>query len=171
MVASKRDVPDEEDVLKMADEHLVYEIDMYHKAARKIADPAVQRDPVVRNAVIESAAIHTRNLLKFFFDDRPRNSDMVAGDFFEKTEDWAAIQARVLNGATIDVILKRESKEVVHLTYDRLDVDPNDKGWRDPLNETHAILREAYHRFLANACESRLGHKLVEEKLRILREQ
>lgn len=85
-------------------------------------------DVAAKNAILEAFVIHTRVLIGFFFDDTPRTDDAVAGDFFfDSGIEWTAIRGSI--PTQLDKIKARAGKEVAHLTYARLSVTPESKGW------------------------------------------
>jgi hypothetical protein len=47
------------------------------------------RVPRERCALIESFAIHFRNLFEFFYNQSPKHSDVVAADFFDDPAAWS----------------------------------------------------------------------------------
>jgi len=79
---------------------------------------------VVNNALLETIALHSRVILDFLYDDNPRTDDVNAIDYISN---WREI--RPDKPKDLDEIDRRVGKEVAHLTYARLDVDPALKGW------------------------------------------
>jgi hypothetical protein len=74
--------------------------------------------------VLESWVLHLRNLLSFFYDDRPARDDVVANDF---VDDWSSQR-----GAKPDVLRvahSRANREITHLSIHRVAVIPNEKRW------------------------------------------
>jgi hypothetical protein len=49
-----------------------------------------------RCALIESFAIHFRNLFEFFYNQIPKDSDVVAADFFDDPAAWSVTPSSVL---------------------------------------------------------------------------
>jgi len=166
---------DNDTLRRMAEGHLTYEFDMFHASATLIGDQTVQSCIPLRNAVIESIAVHTRVLLKFFFDTSPREDDVVAGDFYENPSTWNAWATQTWKdanvGILIDAIENRVNKEVVHLTYYRLGVKPDEKAWRETLRKANTILKLAYVQFIRTVPAANLAGKVLAEKKHILKAQ
>jgi len=106
------------------------------------------------NALLESFVIHFRALLDFFYPpENVKKDDVLAGDYFDDSDGWEEIRpqpSKVLNRAKI-----RAHKEVAHLTYARLDVTPETKGWAfiEIANEINKLMDV----FLKHAPRNRLG--------------
>ena len=111
--------------LQEASKHLHYEVDMLLGTARLLA--AGVRGDVLSNAVVESFIIHTRVLLDFLYDERPRSDDVVASDYFTDRQDW--ISKRPAMSSTLTKVDRRVGKEVAHLTYVRNEVTDEMKKW------------------------------------------
>src|SRR5204862_6642797 len=80
-------------------------------------------DPVVQNALLESFGVHNRNLIDFLWLDRPmKDTDAIARDWIEGWEP-PEMSERLAN------VKDRVGKEMVHLSYNRLDVPEDEKGW------------------------------------------
>jgi hypothetical protein len=87
------------------------------------------RRPVVRssNAFLESFTIHSRALVQFFFAATPKTDDVIAEDYFQNTETWRSLRGSL--PAALNPVNARVGKEIAHLTYARLSVTPEEKGW------------------------------------------
>ena len=59
--------------------HVRYEYEMLVKTAQCLYSKPP--DPVIMNALIESYAIHARNIIDFLFPDKPRPDDITASRF------------------------------------------------------------------------------------------
>lgn len=174
MAKPKNRVKRDTDTLRRtAEEHLAYEFDMFHASAMLIGDRTVQACVPLRCAVIESVAVHTRILLKFFFDACPRDDDVVAGDFYDELSSWNVWSKKAAESGKIDVIIdaieNRVNKEVVHLTYYRLGVKPDDKAWRETLQQADAILKQAYQEFMRTVPLANIAGKVLAERERVLK--
>src|SRR5262245_21931485 len=90
-----------------ADEHLQYEIWMASALTARLRRQAVifsrglsSREPLAeevldlagRNADIESWATHVRGLLKFLYQKKPKQSDVVAAEYFVRVSDWTGVR-------------------------------------------------------------------------------
>ncbi len=170
---TKRARRDSDILRRMAAEHVTYEFDMFHASAALLGDQVVQSCIPLRYAVIESVAVHTRILLKFFFDAYPRDDDVVAGDFYDDPSAWEAWSKQKAEIGSVDVIIdaieNRVNKEVVHLTYYRLGVKPDEKAWRETLLQANIILKQAYQRFMSTVPPGNLDGKVLTERERVLK--
>jgi hypothetical protein len=116
--------------LRAASEHLGYEIEMLFGALGELE--RVHRAKAneqewtegAKNAALEAWAVHLRNLHSFFFDEKARHGDMLAIDYFEDGR-WQEIRPRTDRALDID----RIAKQIVHLTYARLGVPDEMRGW------------------------------------------
>jgi hypothetical protein len=96
-----------------------------------------------KNALVESFTIHTRALMDFLYVGNPRDTDVVVTDFFTE-EEWRRMSAapepdppwrtpsNVRSNKEHPVLVearRRTSKEIAHLTYNRLDRIGDDKLW------------------------------------------
>jgi hypothetical protein len=150
--------------LRAASAHLGYEIEMFFAAAGEIREWERTQEHGHRptrsalNCYLESWAVHLRTLHEFFFgsEGRARKGDMLASDYFGPGE-WARIRPSA--GRTSD--MTRVAKEIVHLTYARLNVPPDERGWEvDTI--TGWMEKEVVRPFLAN-----VPHPLVPRGFRV----
>ena len=125
--------------LQEASKHLHYEVQMLHAVA--VASGLFGSGPIT-NALVESFAIHVRNLIDFFYLKEPRQDDLIAEDFFADAAQWRSVRPNL--SADLDQAKKRAHKEIAHLTYARLDVTPEAKLWQfvHILNEISKVLSE-----------------------------
>lgn len=105
------------------------------------------------NAFLESFTIHTRALLQFLFPKDAKPDDVLAEDYFENPDDWFQLRGELPEPLTI--VNRRVGKEIAHLTYARLDVTPETKGWNIPV--IWAALLRVLQAFAKNAPRDRLG--------------
>jgi hypothetical protein len=80
-VGRKKRTPDE---LRRVSEHLHYEVQMLLGSAQGL-DSETKAEGTLHNALVESFAIHLRNMLDSLWPDKPkRKSDwVIAADFFQ----------------------------------------------------------------------------------------
>lgn len=112
--------------LRIASEHLHYELLMLSAVSYAI-DSGVSVLSPLHNALIESFAIHLRNLIDFLWPEGPDNDWVVAADYFSDLEEWQSSFGKIppkLKAARI-----RAAKEIAHLTYARIAVEEDKKGW------------------------------------------
>jgi hypothetical protein len=112
-------------------------------------------EPLERYALIESFAIHFRNLFEFFYNQSPRDTDVVAVDFFEDPAAWSVTPSSVLVAAR-----KRADKEVSHLTVQRKNVAAPDKNW--PVGDYFKQMSPTVYKFVETASPKKL-HALVKQ--------
>jgi hypothetical protein len=77
----------------------------------------------LENSLIESSAIHSRALVKFFFDsenDRFPN-DALAENFFATTESWRSIYPKKPKELDYDEFGKFADKQVAHIVYSEME--------------------------------------------------
>lgn len=127
-----------EDDLKRASAHLHYELWMLTSTANALGSGIAERGWLL-NALLESFVIHMRAMSDFFYAERRKPDDVLAADFFP-AEDWLRIrptETDILKNAR-----KRAHKEIVHLTYERLNVTPEAKAWSflDIARDVHTVM-------------------------------
>jgi hypothetical protein len=96
---------------------------MLHEVIGKLMNRHYRDDQVVENALLESFGIHNRSLIDFLWQKQPmRKTDAVARDWIE---DWRAPEM----SGRLKGVKDRVGKEMVHLSYNRLAVPEDEKGW------------------------------------------
>ncbi len=115
------------EVLRKASNHLHYEYRMFTSLARGMAS-GIAGEGVINNALLEAFTIHARALLKFLYGQNPRADDVIADDFFPTSLEWKKVRPKMTK--LLETVRTRVGKEVAHLTYARLDVNPETKPWR-----------------------------------------
>jgi hypothetical protein len=108
--------------LKETSKHLHYEFWMLCEvvSVQRRGSPTV----AINNALLESVGVHARVLLHFLYDEQPRTDDVVASDYISNWHD-----VRPKKTEFLDRLSARVGKEIAHLTYARLHVEPSLKGW------------------------------------------
>lgn len=138
-----------------AKEHLTYEVTTLVYATVEIGnlpdEPSAQE-----NVLVESFAVHARCLDHFLWRDRwhkqPR--DAFATDF-SAPGDWERERADLARTALDEIENgKRFGREVMHLTYDRIDGWGDSKEW--PCGEATMEIVRALERFASTALADRL---------------
>lgn len=112
--------------LQAASDHLLYEVQMFRATALGLASGLFPGGPL-HDALLESFIVHGRNLLHFLYPERPQPSDVLADDFFTDPSVWSLKRCDL--PPALVAVRGRANKEVAHLTYDRLAVQPEQKGW------------------------------------------
>jgi hypothetical protein len=107
-------------------EHLRYEIEMF-LAIGQILRSGNIRTQAEKNALLESFAIHLRNLIAFLYSAKKYPSDVVAADFFDKASAWSTLRSPISSSLT--KARTRANTEVGHLTTMRVSGTPAHKEW------------------------------------------
>ncbi len=131
---SKRKHTTEE--LRKSSNHLHYELQMFQGLVRGMGSGIAGERNVISNSLVEAFAIHVRVLIHFFYSS-PIKDDVVAEDFIENWE--------IPNMTEIlEVAKDRADKEVAHLTFARLKVTPDQKGWNflEISNDLQAVINK-----------------------------
>jgi hypothetical protein len=115
--------PSDDRLRRFAEEHLLYEAGMLYEVTGKLMNRHHEHDPVVQNALLESFGVHNRNLIDFLWLDHPmKHTDAIARDWIER---WQPPEM----SERLAHVKDRVGKEMVHLSYNRLDVRQEEKGW------------------------------------------
>lgn len=147
-----------------AHEHLIYEAGMLLHTCGAAANPDL--DAVDQNALIESFAVHVRCLRDFLWkDQRMRAQDALASDFCAPNI-WRIARGDLPPAlAEIEGERNRIGREIVHLTYHRLDIDSESKAWR--MGEILQAILECLARFVHTADPRRITGK-TQQALRLM---
>jgi hypothetical protein len=114
-----------EDLIK-AKEVLKYELDMLSSLHLLLKSNKIN-NVAIRNALIESFAVHTRILIHFFYTPKSRSTDVVADEFFEDPKIWYKTRPRITK--FLEKSISMANKQVSHFTEDRLELPKEDKTW------------------------------------------
>ena len=138
--------------LRETSKHLYYEIWMLNEIAKISTD-----NVIFNNSILESFGIHARCLYNFLFNTSGKQNYVLAIDFFDNPTEWSQILTN--KPSLSNKINKRVSEELVHLTYTRTDVKPEDKKWKreEILKEINALFKQ----FLLKAPKARLCDELI----------
>lgn len=113
------------DILKNIAHHISYEIEMLELSADKLKIGGLNQ--LEKNAYLEDFNLHVRNLLDFLYPlTNIKPDDVLAKHFFDKQEEFQSKLPEIENR---EFIRKRIAKEMAHLTYQRLEVTPEEKPW------------------------------------------
>ncbi|HXY25582.1 MAG TPA: hypothetical protein VEI73_13080 [Candidatus Acidoferrum sp.] len=143
----------DQQLLDYSQEHLLYELHMF----RWVGENLPADKGFLLSALLESFAIHLRNLIEFFYTEpnNARNDDLVAGEFFDSPNAW--------NPGTMSTSLKdareRANKEISHITYKRKEaIDPT-KPW--PVAALFKEVQAVAVKFAASASSKKLHPSVV----------
>ena len=127
----------EKDELIKASEHLTYEYSMLLAVTEALSAGRVLNQ-FLKNALLESFAIHFRALVDFLYPPaNARSDDMAAEDFFDDQTRWSEMRPTI--SPILDRGRRRAHKEIAHLTYARLTVTKSEKEW--PFGEITTEIR------------------------------
>ena len=137
--------------------HLHYEIDMLGRIAREVAP--LREQPIYavdRNVLVESYAIHLRNLVHFLYAD-PKGDDVCAVHYVRDPVKWRA--ARGPMPPVLAQARERTGKQVAHLTARRYEDGTTEKTWH-PETEVPAV-KESLRRFIEHADPMKLAFEVT----------
>jgi hypothetical protein len=114
----------------------------------------------ISNALVESWAIHLRCLVDFLYPRGPRDTDVIAADFYDSDGQWEQLAGDI--SPTLGTARERAHVEVAHLTTRRYAEQVPEKEWdRDGLtDEVLALLR-----VFAQSASTRRLHQTVRSLL------
>lgn len=118
--------------LERTAEHVYYEVMMLHYTTSILTKIVDQPNTDIRssNAVLESWAMHVRNLLAFFYtptNQRKQNDDVLVGDYVKNLKQFRKDRTKA---KTFLGINKRIAKQFAHLTYHRNVYNRKTKVWQ-----------------------------------------
>lgn len=111
-------------IKKRATHHVVYEIMMFKVTSQLLTSGIT--DQALKNVLLESFAIHSRNLFDFFYKKRVKD-DMIVDDFVANIQ---AFKKHKSKKRDLKNLAKKDNKQVSHLTYARLNYNLKTKRWR-----------------------------------------
>jgi hypothetical protein len=153
------------DELVKVSEHLEYEIWMFTSLADCLAMGFVTGGSLA-NATLEAFIIHFRVLYDFFDSHSRKPNDVIAIHYFDDPIAWR--KSKPKSSRLLQESRDRAGKEVVHLSYARLDVKPDERGWNFPkIKEDMLELIRAFFRAVP---VDRLGPRCKRRRQQILQE-
>lgn len=114
-----------DEFLPYSGEHICYEFGMFLCLAEELSSGTEFRSQI-RNALIESFVIHTRNIISFLYPKCIKEEDVVAKYFFDN-DLWDSIRPQL--SQTLKDARDRAHKEIAHLTIRRKDGSDKSKAW------------------------------------------
>jgi len=120
--------------------HLKYEIDMFRLTTNALHfysnNVDLKQKQFYVNVLLESFAIHTYNLYKFFYQGKEekknnnrikrRSSDSIAEDFNIKRKYFRNNRSHKKN---LKIVENKRNKQIAHLTYNRIYTNKKTKPW------------------------------------------
>jgi hypothetical protein len=104
--------------------HLYHEIQMFNTIVGAVSP---LNDQFKKNLLIESFGIHSRNLIKFFYDKFDSNDDIVAHNFILSIEDWT--NARPIETKLLKDANKRSDKEIINISHAMINQPYQKSDW------------------------------------------
>lgn len=114
-----------EEALKKTVEHIKYEIVMFQDSAKLLRQT---KDQFLINVLLESFAIHARNIFNFFYssEKKVKKDDVIVQDYINNKK---AFNTSKTPKQKLKFILKKADKQVAHLTYSRNKYNKKTKPW------------------------------------------
>ncbi len=145
--------------LRGASDRLFYEWQMLTGIAEAFEEGV--DDQLTRKLLIEAGAIHSRNLVDFFYGEeqrerkkrRVRQDDMVAEHFFQEKGDWREARGELPSALEYDELVFYVDKQIVHLVYPQRER----KGW--DFTGIGNALQPALETFLGMIDEEQVGDR------------
>ena len=115
-----------EKLVAFSGEHLYYEISMLY-GVTDILLKGVENE-YISNALLEAFIIHASIIIDFFYRPQVYPGDARAFHYIQDMNKWR--ESLPSYGRYFKVFHHRRNKEVVHLSYNRLEVKPEEKRWQ-----------------------------------------
>lgn len=145
-MAKTRKVLSDPDLIAYSKEHVQYEISLLvacgHLSTHQFRSESTDLATVLHNAILESFAIHLRNVVDFLYPGTSvKVTDVLADDFFPQGKRPVAFPSLP---AKLQAARERAHKQVSHLTTGRLTAADPGKVWMptDLVKETLSVLVE-----------------------------
>lgn len=105
-----------EEELRRASDSLWYEIWMLSTLTKGL-ESDITGQGVIHNALLESFSFHALSLYNFLYPRRPRQDEVIAGDFFSDPTEWNSIRPE--GSINLRKAAQGLGKEAENLTYGR----------------------------------------------------
>ena len=125
-----------EQLIEFSKEHLYYEVAMLYGVAEHLQKDI--KDFYIFNALLESFIIHMTIILDFFYKPQMKADDAKAIHYIRDVRAWKIKLPKM--ESYFRHFYRRRSKEVVHLSYRRLEIRGEAKRW-DVTSNTKKIKR------------------------------
>jgi hypothetical protein len=147
----------DDELLRYSKQHLKYEIEMLFNVGIKLLQTYFSKDDpesvIDKNVLVESFAIHLRNLLLFLYPQRSDKRDVISNYFFlEPITEWQ--QKRPKDTESLRDLRTRASQEISHLTVLRRDGTDDPQGW--PIRKIMDEMKPILEIFVNNASSQKL---------------
>jgi hypothetical protein len=138
------------EALEYADEHLIYEVGTLRVCRDVLANGPPQ---VLKNSMIESYAIHLRNLIDFLYPQNTQATDVTFRDYIPKTLKWSPSKVT----ASLRMARDMANRQIAHLTTHRFPGIHPGKRWE--LSRADEV-QERLKDFAEKADPGRLSEKV-----------
>ncbi|MBI4097857.1 MAG: hypothetical protein HY426_02350 [Candidatus Levybacteria bacterium] len=108
---------------KKAVHHIIYEIMMFKVTANLLVSGV--SDQALKNVLIESFGVHSRNLFDFFYKKRSED-DIIASDFINDKKLFRRDKSKK---RSLQGLARKDNKQISHLTYSRNNYNSRTKPW------------------------------------------
>lgn len=162
------------ELIKYADEHLQYEVDMLTWSSGIMAFLAIHKEEghlpwAMNNGLLNSCALHTRNLINFLFsrtrgNDHP--TDIIVEDYIDS---GIVVSSLVEISPLLEEALTKASKQVAHLSLERIKYEQAGKEWKflDLNKQIRASLASIVPHIPSSRISNPLRQKLGQSDVRI----
>jgi hypothetical protein len=147
-----------ENLIKFSYEHLYYEIWMLYRICDILINGVA--DKCIENALLESHIMHARIILDFLYGKVRYDDDARIEDYMDNVSEWQSMLPP--KDTLLEQIYQRGHKEIVHLSYKRLEVAPDKKQW-----EFYKITKAIMQR--VNLFLDKANPELLDQKMYTLR--
>jgi hypothetical protein len=146
----------QDQLIAFSGEHLYYEIVMLYGVVDYLLKGT--DNMIVYNALLESFVIHASNILDFFYKPQIKEDDAKAIHYMDHPKSWTALLPP--QEIHFKDFTKKRSQWVVHLSYKRLEVLPEQKRWGAP--KITKEIKKLVNLFLLNASPVLVHPRLYE---------
>ena len=151
----------DDELLEYSGEHVFHEINLFFQTGSIMMlgsnEPESAGRKLLTNLLVQSFAIHCRNLVNFFYPTKPpQHDDVVAAYFFPGKRFPPSFPAKA--SPTLEGARTRADKQVSHLTTRRIAGTPPEKRW--PARELLSEFRDLLLEFVRQAAPDRLHAKI-----------
>jgi hypothetical protein len=140
------------ELLAYSSEHLLHELSMLWELAAVLPGRPAGAEA---DALLESFALHLRNLIEFFFFLKKKDEYVRAQHFFEHSS-----ELKIEVPLDVRKLLERVNTEVSHLTDKRIDGNAKEKEWKT--SEMVELVERETKKFAARASPKKLHPKVQE---------
>ncbi|OFZ54756.1 MAG: hypothetical protein A2428_01035 [Bdellovibrionales bacterium RIFOXYC1_FULL_54_43] len=146
-------------LLEFSGEHLAYEVENFFACAAELLVPHGNYSLNIRNALLSGFTMHARSILFFLYADKnPKPDDALAQDFLRDGLTWSKIRPDMPE--SLRLLQRRVGKEIVHLTYSRMEVSESAREWN--LGQIICDFVPVFAKFTGNSDRAKLHENVIE---------